>query len=188
MLFGRSLGGAVAFALASLVPPQSIRALVVENTFTSIDGMVLEIARNVLKLQNQRLRWLFSWVLYFYLTSHWASSAVVHKVTSPVLFMSGQSDELVPPAQMQKLFDGAKQAEFREIVLFAGGTHNETHMQDPPRYYEAMCRFLHKVFSKDVEMKEWLDKIDSVSKGIRAGRPDLWALAGDNAMTDSRCA
>ena len=179
VLFGRSLGGAVALALASLTPAGSIGAVIVENTFTSIDSMVLEIARTTLGLRHPRLRTAFSWFLYFYLTSHWASSQVISNIGCPVLFLSGQNDELVPPAQMQRLYEAASGAAFRDIVLFPGGTHNETHLQDPPRYYAEIIRFLHKTFSGDKTQQAakseeglaaWLDKVDSVRQTIQTAR------------------
>jgi fermentation-respiration switch protein FrsA (DUF1100 family) len=81
VLFGESLGGAVSTYLAARHPDQ-IRALILENTFTSIPDMipaVLPLLRPV----------------SFLSTNKWNSVEAIANVTCPILFLTGLKDELV---------------------------------------------------------------------------------------------
>jgi pimeloyl-ACP methyl ester carboxylesterase len=93
-LFGRSLGGAVAFHLAEYAKREGIglRGVVVENTFTSISDMVDRVMPIVAPLKGLVLR------------IGWDSKKIVGKLDVPVLFISGRSDELVPVEQMDELY------------------------------------------------------------------------------------
>jgi len=78
VLFGRSLGGGVAIDLASKhVDDGAVRAIVVENTFSSISSMVdcifpyLSMAKPLL------------------LRMKWDSRAKIADITRPILFISG---------------------------------------------------------------------------------------------------
>ena len=98
-LHGQSLGGAVAIKCAHLFQ-ERVCGTMVENTFTSIDDMVIHLGTELYKFAFiARLRPFFS----YFLTSHWPSVRLVADVRSPLLFLSGQRDELVPPAHMTAL-------------------------------------------------------------------------------------
>ena len=59
------------------------------------------------------------WASYFkglVLANHWASDSRISSLTLPLLFISGQNDELVPPAQMKSLYDAAINARFKTFV------------------------------------------------------------------------
>ena len=92
-ILGRSLGGAVGSYLASINELESMEnyyqhnfnGIVLENTFTSIDDMV-----DVL----------FPFLTYFkslVLNMHWKTSALIENLTSPILIVIGEKDEIVPP-------------------------------------------------------------------------------------------
>jgi fermentation-respiration switch protein FrsA (DUF1100 family) len=82
-LIGRSLGGAVAIYTASQYK-QLFRGVIVENTFTSMGDMVDKI---------------FFFLRYFkflILRNYWQSIDLVKDIQSPMLFITGDQDELVP--------------------------------------------------------------------------------------------
>eukprot|EP00753_Platysulcus_tardus_P020443 PLAT8056.2.p1 GENE.PLAT8056.2~~PLAT8056.2.p1 ORF type:complete len:298 (+),score=116.54 PLAT8056.2:1-894(+) len=93
-LFGRSLGGAVSFAVADRMADK-LAGVVVENTFTSISAMV-DVLFPLLSSLKQYL-----------LTLRWDSLAVVRRLDLPLLFVSGEQDELVPPKHMSQLYDAS---------------------------------------------------------------------------------
>lgn len=116
VFFGRSLGGAVALGTAHLLlSAASDRlglpyALIVENTFTSVP----EISRHLFSHGGEDVPVLTRFVNvipnWFY-KSRYDSCQKIEEITLPTLFISGLSDELVPPSMMAKLFN--------VIVIFA---------------------------------------------------------------------
>lgn len=139
-LYGQSLGGGVCFETASQEKISNlVSGIIVENTFTSIDDMVVHLAEMHYKL------W---WVKYlrcflaFYLSSHWPSIDHVTTIKSPILFLSGLRDELIPPEHMRSLFEAANNSKLRKIETFPGGTHNDTHVRGGEMYFQAIKMFV----------------------------------------------
>ncbi|ELU36807.1 alpha/beta hydrolase family domain-containing protein [Rhizoctonia solani AG-1 IA] len=99
ILYGQSIGGAVAFYLAN-ANAKSIAALIVENTFMTLPSLiptVLPVAAPLAFLCHQV----------------WDSASAARSLPKsvPVLMLSGTQDELVPPSQMRGLFDILRGAE-----------------------------------------------------------------------------
>lgn len=112
VVFGRSMGGAVATALTER--HGDVAALVLENTFTSISDVVDKIFPYLRPIKNLILR------------LRWETGRRIGSVRCPLLLLSGQKDEVVPPAQMQALYDLAVSSARRTIVRFPDGMHNDT--------------------------------------------------------------
>lgn len=139
-VFGRSLGGAVAFTLAAHAEAEGapLAGCIVENTFTSISDMV-----------DQVLPWLTP-IKPFVLRIGWNSLQLLQqgKITrTPMLFLAGDTDTLVPHKHMQKLRDAAHLALMPAGITPAwhvvhGGTHNETWMQGGRPYWQAWASFI----------------------------------------------
>ena len=91
-LFGRSLGGNCAIALAKQYD-EYIAGTIIENSFTSISEMV------------DSLFPLLSPIKRFLLTLKWEGKERIKSITHPILFISGGKDEVVPPPQMKELFN-----------------------------------------------------------------------------------
>lgn len=81
-LFGRSIGGAAAIALAASPKARGlVRGLVVENTFTSIDNMI-DVVFPVLRFAKPLNR------------NKWNSYSEISKIEVPILFMRSVSVRL----------------------------------------------------------------------------------------------
>ena len=111
VLVGSSIGGAVAIDVAHN-NQDSIRALIVENTFLSLPVLI----PHVLPIAG-------------YFTSlcidKWQTQDLVPGITHlPVLFLASQKDELIPVRHMEKLFDtiGTKTKKF---VAIPNAGHND---------------------------------------------------------------
>lgn len=76
MAFGRSLGGAVAISLAHRFP-KLVSAVIVENTFLSIDAMVDHLMPAV------------AWLKGLVLRMHWDSCTKIIDLEQPIMFISG---------------------------------------------------------------------------------------------------
>lgn len=136
-LFGQSLGGAVAIHAASVGAHASLVAgVVVENTFTSIEGMVDH---------------LMPWVAPFkalLLRMHWSSVEDIARIRAPILFVSGLKDELVPPFMMQQLHDRATGAAEREVLVVPDGGHNDTQIKAGAEYWARFRAFIERTLRR----------------------------------------
>lgn len=141
ILFGRSLGGAVSVSLAHKYPSR-VHGLVLENTFLSISAMV-----DIL------MRWV-SPIKQYVLKIKWDSDAKIQALEHPMLFISGDSDQLVPPFHMKMLFEKAELSKHRDFFSVAGGTHNDTWEVAGLEYYHRLSAFANtvmKYFGKPIE-------------------------------------
>lgn len=115
VLFGRSLGGAV--ALHAAADPKSqphIRAVLVENTFTSVLDMIDAVAP------------IFTYVKPL-VRNPWKSSDIVANIQVPLGVISGELDELIPITQHRAIYDTAKKAGVESRFLsIPEGRHNDT--------------------------------------------------------------
>lgn len=82
IVYGQSIGGAVAIALAH-ANPTKIRTLIVENTFLSIPALIPAVAP-ILKP--------FACLCM----ERWNSVALIPQLRQKCLFLSGLKDELIP--------------------------------------------------------------------------------------------
>jgi uncharacterized protein len=119
VLVGNSLGGSVAVDLAS---KDGARGLVLENTFASLQ----ELTRSHFGRIASRL-----------VTTELDSASKIPSFTGPLLQTHGDSDEVVPFAQGQRLFRVANEP--KRFVAVAGGGHNDG---PSPEYLDALDRFL----------------------------------------------
>eukprot|EP00752_Nemacystus_decipiens_P016196 g14483.t1 len=142
VLFGRSLGGAVALAGADRYP-QLVRAVIVENTFLSVSHMV------------DKLLPLLTSIKWLVLRLKWDNEEKAKRLTRPVLYISGLEDELIPPWHMRTLYNVSPERSGggKRIVTVADGTHNDTWEKGGSAYLKALDVFIDEVMSgKMVEM------------------------------------
>jgi len=122
IVFGRSLGAAVAANLATKNKP---RALILETAFLSVAKMAQEIYR----IYPARL---LTWIKF-------DTSAALAKIKSPVLLIHSREDEIIPYAHGQALF---KQARNPKMFLEIFGNHNDGFLTSGALYTSGIDRFL----------------------------------------------
>ena len=126
IIFGESLGAAVALQLALEVPA---RALVLEAPFTSISDM----AGNVLPfLPVGRL-----------LRTRYDNLAKIGGLRMPLLILHGDRDTTVPFAQGRRLFEAVPEP--KQFFPIPGAGHNDTYFIGGDPYWEAWDAFLHEL-------------------------------------------
>jgi pimeloyl-ACP methyl ester carboxylesterase len=123
VVFGRSLGGAVGIELASRFP-NDIKAIIIENTFLSIPKMVDVVMPYI------------SFLKSLILTIGWHNDKVIGTLKQPIMFISSDSDELVPPLQMKMLHDLAINSQYKDFYTVFGGHHNDAWELGGRQYYE----------------------------------------------------
>ena len=122
IIFGKSLGGAVAVDLALEAPAAG---LIVESSFTSIPDMA---------------RAHYPFVPKFLVRTQMNSVVKVPMISIPKLFIHSQSDQVVPYRLGRELFDAAAEPKrFHEVV---GASHNETWLVGGKAYFEALSQFI----------------------------------------------
>jgi len=141
LVFGRSLGGAVAINLAAKHQDE-IRGVMLENTFTNISAMADK---------------LFPFLFYvkpLVLRMNFPSLESIEKIGVPILFISGGLDEVVPPDHMQTLYDSATKSRRCIILRVPSGMHNDTWIKAGEKYFEVMRDFIRKAVPEAVRMEE----------------------------------
>lgn len=156
VLMGTSLGGAVSAFLASEERNTGrVRALIVENSFTSVSDMTDVIFTPLVQRYYPRahpyvMPLLKHVVKPLVLCIEWISIDRIARVQCPTLFLSGARDELVPAVQHRRLHDAARCT--KEFVSFPNGAHND--MPSQSRYFETIAAFVHAVLQPDVPQLE----------------------------------
>jgi len=123
IIFGESLGAAVALQLALEVPA---RALVLEAPFTSIGDM----ARGMLPIP-------FPGVL---LRTKYDNIGKIGGLRMPLLILHGDLDTTVPFAQGRRLFGAAPEP--KSFFPIPGAGHNDTYIVGGDPYWQAWTEFL----------------------------------------------
>ena len=88
---------------------------------------------------------LFPWaksIKWMVLRNYWNSEKKIASITVPMLLISGDSDELIPPSQMVRLFEAAKGARRKELKSVRRGDHNTTWMKAGDEYVKWLSEFI----------------------------------------------
>ncbi|MGI9591024.1 MAG: alpha/beta hydrolase [Myxococcota bacterium] len=125
VLFGRSLGGAVAVDLAQGRP---LGGLILESTFSSLaDAGAYHYSRLLAPMAGDAFD----------------SAAKIGRTRSPLLFFHGDRDRIIPLPLGRALFDAAPDP--KEFEIIAGAGHNDTLEIGGPAYFDRIAAFLEQV-------------------------------------------
>jgi alpha-beta hydrolase superfamily lysophospholipase len=135
LIYGHSLGGAVAVDLAAELgrdagkaqtsPP--VRGLIIESTFTNLADVATAIANTSLPV-----RWLLS--------QKFDSLDKIAEINMPVLIVHGTDDRYVPSRFSEQLFAAAREP--KTLLLVPGGTHNNSMRLGRDAYSQALQTLL----------------------------------------------
>lgn len=135
LIYGHSLGGAVAVDLAAELAQQArrtdqplpARGLIIESSFTSLGDVAAAVANTSLPV-----RWLLS--------QKFDSIDKIGSIGMPLLVVHGLDDRFVPPRFSEQLFDAAQQP--KALLLVPGATHNNSMSLAGKRYRQAIDSLL----------------------------------------------
>jgi uncharacterized protein len=122
VLFGHSLGSAVAVELATRVQPAG---LILEGALSSVTERAQEVYPFV------PVRWIAR--------SRYASVERIGSLMLPKLFLHARADEVIPLAHGRRLYDAAPRP--KAFIELAGG-HGDAFERDSAAYFGAIARFL----------------------------------------------
>ncbi|MHC6225719.1 alpha/beta hydrolase [Pseudomonas sp. X10] len=136
LIYGHSLGGAVAVDLAAELTRQAekdggampARGLILESTFTSLGDVAAVVANT-----NLPVRWLLS--------QKFDSIDKIGAIAMPLLVVHGLDDRYVPPRFSEQLFEAAQQP--KTLLLVPGASHNNSMSLAGQRYRQAIDALLH---------------------------------------------
>jgi len=125
VVFGRSLGGAVAAWLAA---HHALGALIVESSFTSVPERAAE---------------LYPWLPVRVLSRlNYDTQAYLQKVTCPVLIIHSPDDEIIPFQHGQRLLEAAREP---KQWLVISGDHNSGFLHSGKHYENGIRNFLYSL-------------------------------------------
>ncbi|KPZ13045.1 Bem46 protein [Pseudomonas amygdali pv. ulmi] len=135
LIYGHSLGGAVAVDLAAELgndaekgnAPIQARGLIIESTFTNLADVATALANTSLPV-----RWLLS--------QKFDSLDKIADIHMPVLIVHGTEDRYVPARFSEQLFEAAQEP--KKLILVPGGTHNNSMQIGQPAYSRAIRTLL----------------------------------------------
>jgi fermentation-respiration switch protein FrsA (DUF1100 family) len=132
LLFGRSLGTALAVDLASTEPCLGV---VLEAAFTSSHDMLG--------------RYFFGAIPPELTQSSYDNLAKIHRVQTPLLFLHGEYDEAIPVAMAKRLYREARAP--KRFHLISRASHNDTYLVGGSEYFQIWREFLQECLVKKAE-------------------------------------
>ncbi len=134
VVYGHSMGGAAAIALASqLRQGTDYGALIVESTFTRLPDVAAESG-------------FWGRVAAMFSTLEFDSFSKIGQVDAPILMLHGSDDKTVPVQLGRRLRDAAPTGV--RWMEFAGGSHSRLHSEAPVLYRETLRQFIADLESK----------------------------------------
>ncbi|MFC3609729.1 alpha/beta hydrolase [Stutzerimonas tarimensis] len=133
LIYGHSLGGAVAVDLAAALARESVGQLpevvgvIVESTFTSLGEAAAVVIDTSLPVH-----WL--------LTQRFDSAAKVNRIGVPLLVVHGTEDNYVPARLGEALYEAADQP--KQLLLVEGANHNNSMRLARRSYADAIAALL----------------------------------------------
>jgi fermentation-respiration switch protein FrsA (DUF1100 family) len=122
VLYGESLGAAVAVRLAVEYPP---KALIVDSGFTSVADLGAEI---------------YPWLpIRWMARNRYPSRDTIARVTAPILVIHSREDEIIPFHHGQRLFTAAREP--KRLLEIHGG-HNDGFLVSGAQYIKGIDVFL----------------------------------------------
>ncbi len=123
ILFGRSLGAAVATEIAA---KRKVNRLILESAFTSTKAMA-------------RTMPLFA-LLSPFLPAHYNNLKKIEHITIPKLIIHGNRDEIIPFTMGEQLFEAGPEP--KAFYAIEGAGHNDTWVIGGKKYFETLKQFI----------------------------------------------
>jgi pimeloyl-ACP methyl ester carboxylesterase len=125
MIYGHSLGGAIAINLAVKHP--DAMGMIVDASFTSMSEMAsLDPKYRIFPID-------------LLIHQRFDSIAKVRSLAIPALYIHGTNDDFIPPAMSQRLYEATSSK--KQIVLIPNGGHNNNASTNEPLYLNSIRSF-----------------------------------------------
>jgi fermentation-respiration switch protein FrsA (DUF1100 family) len=128
VLFGRSLGAAVAGEVAS---KRAVAGVILESAFPSVKALARE--------------YLWGFPAHWLLAARFNLAERLEKVRSPVLIIHGDRDDVVPFVMGQEVYQAARSP--KAFYRVEGADHNNLYVVGGKAYFQRLKQFMEQVTS-----------------------------------------
>jgi Prolyl oligopeptidase family. len=146
VLFGVSMGASTVMLAEGEKLPDNVKAAIEDCGYTSIRDQLTYSIGHIFHIPAFPVLQLTSAVTKrragYSLLHDGSCVDAVRRSATPTLFIHGDSDTFIPPANMEKLFSAA--ACPKEKLTIHGAGHGQSAMTDPDMYWSAIYKFLWK--------------------------------------------
>lgn len=141
--YGNSLGGGTVCMLSGLEAPPQLRCIVSDCAFTSLRGVAAYQLKGIVPAPFRVLPLLLASVLCKIIYGFWFSQAcpvkAVAESKTPMLFVHGQLDPLIPVEMAEQLYSAC--AAQKEMYIVPNMKHGEAYFGNPKKFTEIVCGF-----------------------------------------------
>lgn len=138
VIFGQSLGAAIAMYTTATQDKHGIKAVVVESGFSDYRGIFRE------KLSSMIITWPLQWPLSYAVENTYSPASFVHEIQPiPILFIHGEIDPVVPAHHSQRLYEIA--GEPKKLWLIPNAQHTQAFGQFAVIYRPKLIEYLKKI-------------------------------------------
>jgi len=123
ILFGRSLGAAIALEIAL---KKNVAGIILESAFTSSRDMARTLS-------------LFK-IFASFLPTHYNNLEKIGRITVPKLIVHGEEDDIVPFSMGREIYNTARSPKYFFPIKNAG--HNDTYLVGGKKYFETLSAFV----------------------------------------------
>ncbi|MCI2062552.1 MAG: alpha/beta hydrolase [Eubacteriaceae bacterium] len=146
VLFGVSMGASTVMMTEGETLPDNVKAVIEDCGYTSIRDQLTYSISHIFHIPSFPVLQLTSAVTKrragYSLLHDGSCIDAVRRSSTPTLFIHGDKDTFIPPANMEKLFSAA--ACPKEKLTVHGAGHGQSAMTDPDMYWSAVYKFLWK--------------------------------------------
>jgi fermentation-respiration switch protein FrsA (DUF1100 family) len=140
IVYGQSLGGAVAISTLSYHNRKGVAAVIMESSFTRYR----DIARD--KLGSFWLTWPFQWPLSFLISNRYSPIDLISEISPiPLLIVHGDADEVVSSSHSEALYKAAREP--KTLWIVPGGHHIDAFSPNRLKNRKSLVAFLDKMIS-----------------------------------------
>lgn len=135
VIYGHSMGSAVAVDLASRLQVSEYSGLVLESAFTSFNGVAREAG-------------LLVQFLNLFNSEHFDSLSKINKVHAPLLMLHGDQDSTIPILLGEQLYAAANSP--KRWITLSGGSHSDLDKVNPALYQASLRDFVRTYLTTDL--------------------------------------
>lgn len=142
IVYGQSLGGAVAVSTVARQDKKDIGAFILESSFTGYRSIARE------KLGSIWLTWPVQWPLSFLVSDDYSPIDSIDKISPiPLLIVHGDADKIVPLHHSQELFKAAREP--KTLWIIPGGKHINSFSKLHLDFREKLLNYLSDTLKTD---------------------------------------
>jgi|GEM_PF-76695 len=157
---GESVGASATIEYLGIEDQKPIRFIIEEGGFSDINKLFSKVIKQVLKTRGKIILFIaniLSKLKKGYYFSDISPEKVISKIETPMLFIHGDADDLVPLSMAVDLYNKKKEG-YKELYVVKGGKHSKSYYADAKGFMCTIIKFLIniKILNQDFEHYDFL--------------------------------